>query len=217
MNANSKNKFIDFYGRNFLVTPDVLIPRPETELLVWTLLEEYKGFERLNVLDMCSGSGAIGVSLCAEHPEWCVTLCDISPKALEVSKANAEGLCKGSPVFILSDMFQSVQGRFDLIVSNPPYIRHGDIATLETSVRDFEPHLALDGGDDGLDFYRIIAQSAPYHLNNNGRLALEIGRDEGEDVKSILAENGFCNIEVKKDLAGEDRFVFCTYPCNTKE
>ena len=206
-----------FLDRKFTVSKDVLIPRPETELLVWTLLQEYKSYTSLNVLDMCCGSGAIGVSLCAEHPEWSVTLCDISPKALEISKINANALCSKAPSFVLSDMFSNIQGVFDLIVSNPPYIKRADIPNLEKSVKDFEPHLALDGGEDGLDFYRIIARKAPSFLTDNGKIALEIGFDEGEAVADIFSSHNFSDIEVKKDLTGEDRFVFCTYHNSTRQ
>ena len=114
-------------------------------------------------------------------------------------------------------MFSGVQGVFDLIVSNPPYIKSSDIPNLEKSVRDFEPHLALDGGEDGLDFYRTIARKAPLFLADNGKIALEIGFDEGKAVADIFASHNFSDIEVKKDLAGEDRFVFCTYRNNTRQ
>lgn len=199
----------DFMGLTFKVTPDVLIPRLDTE----TVVEEAMKLVPKNsdILDLCSGSGAIGISL-AKLADAKVTCTDISEEALKVAEGNAS-LNKVKVKFIKSDMFESLRGgiikkKYDMIISNPPYIPKDVIETLDIEVKDHEPRLALDGGDDGLDFYRIIAKEAPEFLRKNGILVLEIGDDQGESVPELLREtDAFSAIETKKDLAGLDRMV----------
>ena len=217
-----------FMGRDFSVNENVLIPRFDTEILVDTALSEIKKDisakrpSSYDIIDIGTGSGCIIVSIALElgecikdiSPETNVnyTGCDISEKALECAKKNAGDLC--APVtFIQSDIFDSVKGTFDAIVSNPPYIRSGDIGGLDGEVRLYEPHTALDGGAEGTDFYRRISSNARDRLKDGGVLAYETGFDEAEDVSAILEENGYIEIKVIKDLAGLDRVVTCRKPC----
>ncbi|MBQ9518932.1 MAG: peptide chain release factor N(5)-glutamine methyltransferase [Firmicutes bacterium] len=191
----------EFMGINFKVNENVLIPRPDTEVLVEEVLKR----KPQSALDIGTGSGAIAVSL-AKYGVKSVTACDISQNALDVAKENA----KNADVdidFIKSDIFKNISGKFDAIVSNPPYIVSDVIPTLMPQVKDYEPRLALDGGKDGLDFYRSITAQAKEHLNKGGLLAFEIGYDQGETVSKLMRENGFENVKVIKDLAGLDRVV----------
>ena len=191
----------EFMGLEFSVNENVLIPRPDTEILVEKVLE----YKPRKVLDIGTGSGAIAVSL-AKYGTESVTAADISTKALETAAKNA----KANNVdvnFVKSDIFENISGRFDAIVSNPPYIVRNVIPTLDRQVKDFEPHLALDGGEDGLDFYRRIVENAKEHLEPNGLLAFEIGYDQGEAVSRLVSEAGFAKAAVTKDLAGLDRVV----------
>ena len=197
----------EFMGFKFKVSPDVLIPRLDTECVVEEALKYAKG----DVLDLCTGSGAIAVSV-AKLADCKVTATDISEEALKIAKENAES--NGAKVkFIKSDMFTELKGTFglkkyDLIISNPPYIDTMAIGCLEPEVKDYEPMLALDGGADGLNFYRIIAEDAPKHLKPGGVLVLEIGDDQGESVPDLLKATGhFENIEVLQDLGHLDRIV----------
>ncbi|MBQ6555376.1 MAG: peptide chain release factor N(5)-glutamine methyltransferase [Firmicutes bacterium] len=191
----------EFMGLMFSVNENVLIPRPDTEILVEKVLE----YKPKTVLDIGTGSGAIAVSL-AKYGAESVAAVDISEKALETAAKNAA--LNGVDVkFIKSDIFENVSGSFDAIVSNPPYIVRGVIPTLDRQVKDFEPMLALDGGEDGLDFYKVIVSEAKEHLNANGLLAFEIGYDQGESVSALMRGAGFKDIEVTKDLAGLDRVV----------
>ena len=168
-----------------------------------------KDFEKKSVLDLCTGSGVIGTSI-AKYSESCVTMSDISENALEIAKKNATSnevidKCK----FLLSDMFENIEGKFDIIVSNPPYIKTKVIDTLDIEVQN-EPMLALDGGEDGLNFYRIIAENAYKYLNEDGILALEIGYDQKEEVINLLEEVGqYTGIYCKKDLGDNDRIIVC--------
>ncbi len=191
----------EFMGLDFSVNENVLIPRPDTEVLV----EEVLKYKPDTALDIGTGSGAIAVSL-AKYGVKSVCACDISPKALEVAEHNA----KANNVeikFIESDLFENITGRFDAIVSNPPYIASGVIPTLMPQVKDYEPRLALDGGRDGLDIYRRIISAAGAYLNQNGLLAFEIGYDQGAAVSGLMRENGFGDVKVIRDLAGLDRVV----------
>ncbi|WP_010630634.1 peptide chain release factor N(5)-glutamine methyltransferase [Sporolactobacillus vineae] len=205
-----------FYGRTFRVTPDVLIPRPETEELVYRCgkwaARFFPGRKRLSVCDIGTGSGAIAVTLALEHPDWHVTGADISPRALAVAEQNAATL--GAAVtFRQGDLIDPVKNEsFDLLVSNPPYITGDEMDALDNTVRDYEPHLALFGGADGLDFYRRIVTGArtlfgtgPFFV-----LALEIGAAQGAAVGSLIRRAYPDRIEalsVEKDLAGLDRNV----------
>jgi release factor glutamine methyltransferase len=199
----------EFWSLDFVVTPAVLTPRPETELLVETALKLIAAKPSPRILDLGTGSGAIAVSLAKEIPEAEIAATDISDDALEIARANARrhGVEKRIS-FVAGDLFAPVAGvKFDLIVSNPPYIRRGDIATLPRDVRGFEPLIALDGGADGLDFYRRIAREAPNYLTGGGFLAVEIGADMGEEVARLFSDAGFDDVRIEKDLAGLERVV----------
>ena len=197
-----------FCGLDFIVNENVLIPRPETEQLAEAVFTSCDG---KSVLDLCTGSGCIAVIVAKLGNPLSVTACDISGKALDVARKNAEK--NGANVkFWQGDLFEAVKdGKFDIIVSNPPYIATKEIDTLMPDVRDFEPHLALDGAEDGLSFYRRIAKEAGKHLNKGGRLALEIGNDQGTSVPELLEEAGFTDVSVKKDYSGNDRMVFAVW------
>lgn len=191
-----------FWGRSFHVTRDVLDPRPETETLVELALSE--PFEA--VLDLGTGSGAILLTLLAERPEARGMGVDISPAALAVARENALRL--GITVeFTVSDWFYAIGGQFDLIVSNPPYIAAAEMAALEPEVRDWEPHLALTPGGDGLDAYRRIAREASAHLVPGGRVIVEIGPTQGESVVQLFRDEGFQSVKITPDMDGRDRVV----------
>ena len=196
----------EFMGYRFKVTKDVLVPRMDTELLVEEAAK--RAILGARILDLCTGSGIIGISLKKICFGAEVTMTDVSDAALEVAKENAEAN-KAEVRIIKSDMFEGLDPgeKFSMIVSNPPYIAASEIAELDPEVKDHDPLIALDGGKDGLDFYRIIAKEAPEHLLPDGHLLLEIGYDQGESVPALLAEAGFRDIEVIKDLAGNDRVV----------
>lgn len=200
----------EFMGMDFVVNKNVLIPRQDTEILVenavLTITEEIEK-ENPRLLDMCTGSGCIAISLTKICKLQNTIAVDYSNAALEVAKENNQ---KHSTQinFINSDLFTSLNGEmFDIIVSNPPYIRTEDIRELMPEVKDFEPIMALDGTSDGLEFYRKITKESKKHLNDGGFLLYEIGFDQGKDVKSIMKDNGFDNIEIIKDLSGLDRVV----------
>ena len=191
-----------FWKHDFEVTRDTLDPRPDTETLVEAALEQ--GFASL--LDLGTGTGAILISLMAERPGTRGLGTDISAPALEVARRNAARIGVGAE-FIRSDWLAGVTGRFDLIVSNPPYIALSEIAALSPEVREWEPHQALTDGGDGLGAYRIIARDAPAHLAPGGRLILEIGPDQAADVTEILMAAGFPRPRVRQDLDGRDRVI----------
>ena len=198
----------EFMGYTFLVNPDVLIPRQDTE----TLTEEALKFTKpgMKVLDMCTGSGCILISLLKSCPRLKGTGCDISEKALKMARENGRRL-QVEASWIQSDLFEQISERFDLIVSNPPYIRTGVIEELQEEVRLHDPWIALDGKKDGLYFYRrIIAESTGY-IRDNGAMMFEIGHDQAEDVVRLMEEAGYTQIRVKKDLAGLDRVVTGRY------
>ena len=199
----------DFYGVKIAVNQNVLIPRPETEELVEIAIGEVKKRQNdgnsVNVLDLCTGSGAIAVVVAKETGAG-VTATDISAAALDVARANA--LNEGVQVdFVLGDMWRAVSGEFDVIASNPPYIPTADIATLESKVKDFEPMLALDGGEDGLKFYRVIADGLDAHLKENGVLIMELGIGQAESIKQIFAEY---DVQIVKDIEGVERIALVT-------
>ena len=196
----------EFMGLTFAVNGDVLIPRQETELLVEeVMLHLHDG---MRILDLCTGSGCILCSL-LHYSNHCEGVgADLSEKALAVAKENAARLQTEQVTFLQSDLFEKVEGSFEIIVSNPPYIRSDVIPTLMEEVREHEPYMALDGRKDGLYFYREIISGAPAYLKKGGMLFFEIGFDQGEAVSSLMRENGFRDVCVKKDYSGFDRIVY---------
>ncbi len=203
--------FVEFYGLRFDVNKKVLAPRMETELLVEEVIKAAENKKGAEVLDLCTGSGAIAVSV-AKFSKAKVAAIDISKGALATAKSNAEK--NGVKIeFIESDMFNRLKNRrkFDIIVSNPPYIRSLDIEGLDSEVKNYDPRLALDGGEDGLDFYREIAVSAPNYLKKGGELFLEIGQGQFKDVEKLLLENGFTDVVGKKDYSKIVRIVKAKY------
>lgn len=202
----------EFMGLTFRVNDKVLIPRQDTEILVEEVLKNTH--DGMQILDMCTGSGCILVSL-LYYSNFCEGLgVDISPQALEVAEENAKNLLadkEGVSVrFVQSDLFEAVDGRFDIIVSNPPYIRSDVVETLMPEVRDYEPRIALDGKEDGLDFYRRILSDCTKVLKKGGMLFFEIGYDQAEAVKGMMEQSGFIGVMVMKDFGGLDRVVYGT-------
>lgn len=194
----------EFMGLEFTVTPDVLCPRQDTEVLVEEALKELKAGEC--ILDLCTGSGCILISLLTYAKSCRGVGADLSEKALKIAQENAKKLhveCR----FVHSDLFEHIEGRFDMIVSNPPYIATEEIETLMPEVRDMEPRMALDGKEDGLFFYREIIRQAREYLNPGGTLLFEIGYDQGRSVSGLMEETGFADVRIVKDLAGLDRVV----------
>lgn len=199
----------EFYGRRFTVDARVLIPRSETELLVEAGLQVLPKDTPARVLDVCTGSGCIAVSIAAERPSASVWASDVSPDALEVATTNAEALGVSSRVtFFLGSLLDPVpaDARFDLVVSNPPYIPTKELPALDPEVRK-EPRLALDGGDDGLAVIRPLVAAAAPRLNPGGWLALEIAEDQGARVKAVLEGAGLTDVRIEKDLARHERLV----------
>ena len=206
----------EFWSLDFAVTPDVLIPRPDTERLVEVALlctAKLAAVKPPQIVDLCTGSGAVAVSLARELPLAQIYATDISPAALALARRNAEAHQVATRVqYFAGDLFHAMvsppEDGFDLIVSNPPYVRRGEIATLEPEVSRWEPRAALDGGSDGLDFYRRIVASAPEYLVEQGALALEIGANMAREVSLICADTGrYREIEVFQDYAGRDRVI----------
>jgi len=195
----------NFMGLEFNVTPDVLIPRFDTECLVEETMLVCNDGDK--VLDVCTGSGCILISLMKYKNDITGIGCDISRAALEVAEKNAREMLL-NPLFVESDLFENVlEGDFDIIVSNPPYIRSEVIDSLAPEVKEHDPMLALDGGEDGLIFYRRLTKEAHSYLKKGGWLLVEIGYDQGEDVKELFCINGFKDVEIIKDLAGFERIV----------
>ncbi len=195
----------EFYGLTFKVTPDTLIPRPETELLVELALRRFPSDEPYRILDMGTGSGAIALAIAHARPAAEVLACDISPSALEVAHANAQRLGIANAIFLQSGWFAALGSqRFDLIVSNPPYIAAGDPHLQQGDVR-FEPYSALASGEDGLDDIRCIVAGATAHLELGGWLLLEHGYDQAAGVRELLRQSGFSEISSAPDLAGIER------------
>ena len=198
----------EFMGLQFYVNESVLIPRQDTEVLVQLAMKQA---DNANILDMCTGSGCIILSLGKLCKPKSLTAVDISSKALEVAKLNSRNL-EVPVTFIESDVFDKVTGTYDIIVSNPPYIPTKVIEELMPEVKEHEPMLALDGLEDGLHFYRILAKEANKYLRKNGYIFLEIGHNQGEDVKNLLLEAGFTEVNIVKDLPGHDRVVVGKIP-----
>lgn len=194
----------EFMGMTFKVNSNVLIPRQDTETLVEEALKVIE--PQMDVLDLCTGSGCILLSILKNAPTVHGTGSDISKQALLVAKENAK-LHDLEAEWVRGNLFDNVNGSYDVIVSNPPYIGRTEIPTLMPEVGQFEPMEALDGGVDGLDFYRKITEEAPQYLKENGYLFFEIGCDQGQEVQNLMREAGFTDVAVIKDLTGNDRVV----------
>ena len=197
----------EFYGYTMKTDSRALVPRMDTEWVVDAVDKAVKAHGYKSGLDMCTGTGVIAIVLIRENLaiEHMVAV-DVSKYALELARENVELNECDNIELVESDLFENIEGKFDFIVSNPPYIKRGDIATLDSEVKDYEPMLALDGGEDGLDYYRAIIEQAPRYLNEGGMLAFEIGIGEMEDVRDMMSEH-FRDIEVAQDLSGIDRTV----------
>ena len=234
----------NFYGYEIGVSPDVLTPRPETELLAELVLREIAELRQPKVLDLCTGSGCLAIALAAENPAAEVTAVDISEKALAQAQQNGERHGLGNRIqWQQSDLFAALSGEtFDVIVTNPPYIPTAELRSLEPEVRNYDPQLALDGGADGLDFYRRIAEQAANYLRKrlptespamekkssaeqaeverklpqdktgSCKLFMEIGCEQGVAVTQLLRVNGWQEIRVLPDFTGRDRMVMATLP-----
>ena len=202
----------EFMGLKFKVNSNVLIPRQDTEILVEEALKRIR--PDMQILDMCTGSGCILESILkfGEKKQMHLkgTGCDISEEALKVARENNSRLGTDAR-FIKSDLFESVTGKYDMIVSNPPYIRTEEINRLDEEVKLHDPWIALDGKEDGLYFYRLIVKDSIRYLNKGGYILFEIGFDQGKDVSELLKNEGYEEIEIKKDLAGLDRVVMGRY------
>lgn len=202
-----------FMGLTFSVNEHVLIPRQDTEILVEEVLKELH--DGMRVLDMCTGSGCILLSL-LHYSNDCEGLgVDLSAEALEVAGRNVLKVLTPEKAehahFLQSDLFEKVEGKFEIIVSNPPYIASAEVEKLMPEVRDHEPRMALDGTEDGLYFYRRIIEEAGKHLVSSGMLFFEIGYDQGQAVLELMRTEGYCEVQVVQDYAGLDRVVFGTY------
>lgn len=200
--------FVDFYGLKFDVNKKVLSPRLETEILVEEVIKKSRDIDAKTILDLCTGSGAIAITL-AKFLDCKITAIDISKQALQVAESNA--LKNDVKVeFLQSDLFNDLKKskRYDIIVSNPPYIKSGDIEKLDIEVKKYDPRLALDGGDDGLDFYREIIKNAGKHLNKKGWLYFEIGQGQKDAVYNLMQEEGFEDIQVVKDYNKIERIIY---------
>lgn len=203
----------DFMGLTFSVNEHVLIPRQDTEILVEEVLKELH--DRMRILDMCTGSGCILLSL-LHYSNDCEGLgVDLSAEALEVAGRNVLKVLTPEKAehahFLQSDLFEKVEGKFEIIVSNPPYIASAEVEKLMPEVRDHEPRMALDGTEDGLLFYRRIIKEAGKHLVNSGMLFFEIGYDQGQAVSELMRAGGYREVQVVQDYAGLDRVVLGTY------
>jgi release factor glutamine methyltransferase len=204
----------EFYGRTFAVDPRVLVPRPETELLVGAVLQAVPRDAEVRILDLCTGSGCVGITLALERTRARLLATDASPGAVEVARANAAALGAADRFEArLGDLFAPLAGEspFDVVVANPPYVPVGELPTLSPEVRR-EPSLALDGGPDGLDVVRRIAAEAPRRLVPGGLLALEIGDGQGPAVHSLLETAGYASVRIERDLARHDRLALGTHP-----
>lgn len=208
----------NFYGYEITVSPDVLTPRPETEQLVELALREMESLQWPKVLDLCTGSGCIAIAIAAENKKAQVTAIDISDQALQLAEKNGEqNLVNDRITWLKSDLFEGLEERgFDIIISNPPYIPTNEIADLEIEVKQYDPQLALDGGVDGLYFYRKIAEAGINFLKPGGKLFLEIGDGQGSDIAGILRSSHWQDVQVLPDYAGRQRMVVAGKPGHEK-
>lgn len=208
----------DFYGNRFLVTPDVLIPRGDTEWLCDAAVQAAKQQPQPKILDLCCGSGCIGLSMALAVPQAQVTLIDCSEQALAVTRRNAalHGLSQPRVTIAQGDALRpdSIHDIFTIIVSNPPYITAQEMTELDHSVDAYEPHLALYGGTDGLDFYRAMAQYPAFSLASGGLLFAECGWKQGEQAAQLFRQAGWNNVHLREDLAGVPRII-CAEKANT--
>lgn len=203
-------KVQNFMGFDFFVNEHVLIPRQDTENLVEEAMQQLH--DGMEVLDLCTGSGCILISLLKYSNDCKGVGVDLSTKALEVARVNVERFQLEDSVTLLeSDLYDKVEGKFDLIISNPPYIPTEVVKTLMPEVLEHEPWMALDGMEDGLHFYREIIKNAPDYLYRGGKLFFEIGYDQGQSVKQLMEARGFTEVVVKQDYAGLDRVVYGTF------
>lgn len=200
----------DFYGRSFKVGPGALIPRPDTETVMEVCLDRIKQDQQAEVLDLCAGTGCIGITIACEREKANVTLVEKYEDAARYLRENLSN-ANGNATLVMGDIFENVANdkKYDLIVSNPPYICEKDMENLQPEVK-FEPETALYGGGDGLMFYRAIASNYKENLKSGGILVFEIGFDQGKKVKEILETLGYENVRIKKDYAENDRVVFGT-------
>jgi release factor glutamine methyltransferase len=204
----------EFYGRPFTVDPRVLVPRPETELLVEAVLQATPEDADLRFLDLCTGTGCVGITLALERPRARVLATELDPGAAEVARANAAALGAADRFEVRNgDLFSPLPDEppLDAVVANPPYVPRGEIPTLSPEVRR-EPALALDGGPDGLDIVRRIVAAAPRFLRPGGLLALEIGDGQGPAVHALLEGAGYGSVRIERDLARHDRLALGTHP-----
>jgi release factor glutamine methyltransferase len=198
----------EFWSRSFEVTPDVLIPRPDTEILVEEILKlfDQKREQRLRILEIGTGSGAISVALASELNNVSVTATDFSPKALAVAEKNAVNNNVGNKIsFVCGDMFESVEGTFDIIVSNPPYISECEFDLLDAEVRVYEPRRALVAGPEGTEFHRKLVRDGNRFLEKGGWLVMEMGAGQRSAVEKMLKEEDYCDIILGSDYAGIER------------
>jgi len=203
---------VEFYGLKIFVDKNVLIPRQETEILIEKILEKYPKNEELKIFDIGTGSGNIPISLAVNLPESKVISIDISQDAIKVAEQNRElhelksriGFIKSN---ILTDSLEKYDSTFDIIVSNPPYVEISEYESLQDEITKFEPDIAVTDFDDGLKFYKEISSKSKTLLKENGMLFFEVGKDQAEDVKEIMVQNGFNKIEIQKDLSEIDRVV----------
>jgi release factor glutamine methyltransferase len=205
----------EFYGLPFVVDRRALVPRPDTEPLVEVALERTRDRSMYGrALDLCTGTGCVALALARSRPTWRMTGTDLSEQALALAWENTERLGAAHAVRLLAgDLFEPVRGeRFELITANPPYIPSGELAGLDRDVRDFEPHLALDGGPDGLKLELAVVQGAPGHLVPGGILAVEVGHDQGSRVAAAFEAAGFDQIQRRRDYGGNERVVSGRFP-----
>ena len=195
----------EFLGLEIPFNKLTLTPRQETEIMTDSIIRENRHKQGLKVLDLCSGSGCIGLAIAKALPDSIVTLVDISEDTLNIARENARRN-NVNVKFLKSDLFENIEGRFDIIISNPPYIPTGDISSLEKEVLDYDPVLALDGGKDGLDLYRQMAQDVDTYLNKNGLVYMEFGMGQSPDIIDIFKDS-LDNIEIIKDYSGIDRYL----------
>lgn len=213
LNKIAKSTF--FYTNKFFINNNVLAPRKETEILVEKVIQyaDIKKLKEPKILDICCGSGVIGLCLARHIDGSKVVLSDISNSAISVSRKNQKKLkLKKTTTIIRSDMFQGLKNdiSFDIIISNPPYIKSADINLLDDSVKNYDPIIALDGGEDGLDFYKIIAEKSKNYLSKDGKIFLEIGYNQGKQVKEIFENNGF-SVSIHKDYSNLDRIIIAEF------